>query len=112
VIAQCNSARQPATERVRQALAQAVSGVLAVVAALVDPALVIVGGSWGSHPAILRGIREAAARLLRRVPIRAAHLTVEPSLTGARLDALTRLRAAIVATPQERRSEAPAPAAG
>jgi predicted NBD/HSP70 family sugar kinase len=100
------------TEATRRALAQAVSGVLAAVAALVDPSLVIVGGSWGSHSTILRGIGEAAARLPRRVPIRAAHLTVEPSLTGARLDAIARLQAAIVATPQDNRIGAPAPAAG
>jgi predicted NBD/HSP70 family sugar kinase len=100
------------TGATRRALAQAVSGVLTAVAALVDPSLVIVGGSWGSHPAILSGIGEAAARLPRQVPIRAAHLTVEPSLTGARFEALARLQAAIVATPQDGPINAPAPTAG
>ena len=100
------------SETTGRVLAHAVSGVLAAVAALVDPALVIVGGSWGSDPVVLTGIREAAERLPRRLPIRAAHLTVEPSLTGARHEALARLRAAIVATPQDGRIDAATPAAG
>ena len=50
--------------------------------ALADPGLVIIGGSWGSHPVILEAIAAATARLPRHVPVRAAKLTDEPSLAG------------------------------
>ena len=80
----------------RHALGQAISGVLAAVVALADPQLIIVGGSWGSHSVILDDISTAAAQLPRRAPVQAAELTTEPSLAGARLEALDQLRSAIV----------------
>jgi predicted NBD/HSP70 family sugar kinase len=89
----------------RHALGQAVSGVLAAVLALADPELIIIGGSWGSHPVILDVISTATARLPRPVPIRAAGLTTEPSLAGARLEALDRLRSAIVTTAHRAQAE-------
>jgi predicted NBD/HSP70 family sugar kinase len=82
----------------RQALGQAISGVLAAAVALADPEVVIIGGSWGTHPVILETIREATGRLPRHVPVRPAEVTVEPSLAGARTDALRRLRSGILAT--------------
>ena len=88
----------PQAAALRHALGQAVSGVLAAAVALTDPEVIIIGGSWGSHPLILQAISTAAARLARRVPIQAAQLAVEPSLAGARADALTRLRSDIIAT--------------
>jgi len=88
---------QPQAAAVRQILSQAVSAVLAAFVALTDPQLIIVGGSWGSHPVILEAIAAAAARLPRPVPIQAAALTDEPALIGARTDALSRLRSGIVA---------------
>jgi predicted NBD/HSP70 family sugar kinase len=91
---------QPHAVAIRLNLSQAVSGVLAAAVALTDPGLIIVGGSWGSHPAILEAIAASAARLPRPIPIRAAALTDEPALTGARTDALSRLRADIVAGAQ------------
>jgi len=87
---------QPEAGTTRTAVGEAVGGVLAAVVALTDPEVVVIGGPWGSHPVILAAVAEAAARLPRRVPVRAAGLTVEPSLTGARADAIDRLRAAIV----------------
>ena len=90
-----------------QALGQAVSGVLAAVVALADPELIIIGGSWGSHPVILDMISAAAARLPRHAPVRAAELTAAPSLAGVRLEALNRLRSAIVTTAHRAQSEAP-----
>jgi predicted NBD/HSP70 family sugar kinase len=80
----------------RQALGRAVSGVLAAVVALTDPEVVVIGGPWGSDPVVLAAITGAAARLPRHVPVRAAALTVEPALAGARADAVERLRATIV----------------
>jgi predicted NBD/HSP70 family sugar kinase len=98
---------EPQAAATRQALGQAVSGVLAAVVALTDPELIIIGGSWGSQPVILKAISTAAARLPRYVPVQAAELTVEPSLAGARIDALSRLRSGIVAAAQQRRIDAP-----
>jgi predicted NBD/HSP70 family sugar kinase len=88
---------QPQAAAVRQTLSQAVSGVLPAAVALTDPELILVGGSWGSHPVILEAIAGAAARLPRPIPIQAAALTDDPGLTGARTDALSRLRSGIVA---------------
>jgi predicted NBD/HSP70 family sugar kinase len=87
---------QPQAAAVRQILSQAVSGVFAAAVALTDSQCIIVGGSWGSSPAILEAIAAAAACLPRPVPVQAAALTHEPTLTGARTDALRRLRSAIV----------------
>jgi hypothetical protein len=87
----------PAT---RHALGQAVSGVLAAVVALTDPQLIIIGGSWGSRPVIVETIAACTARLPRTVPVRGAELTDNPSLAGVRIDALSRLRADIVAAPR------------
>ena len=70
----------PQATATRHALGQAISGVLAAVTALADPELIIVGGSWGSHPVILDTISTATARLPRHAPVRAAELTAEPSL--------------------------------
>jgi predicted NBD/HSP70 family sugar kinase len=81
-----------------RALGEAVGGVLAAVVALADPELIVIGGSWGTHPLVLDTISHAFARLPRHVALRPAELAVEPSLTGARTEALDRLRAAIVAT--------------
>jgi predicted NBD/HSP70 family sugar kinase len=91
------SGRDAAAAGVRRALGQAISGVLAAIVALADPGLVVVGGSWGRHPVVLEVISSAFARLPRHVPVRAAALTDQPSLAGARSDAVRRLRSAIVA---------------
>lgn len=81
----------------RHALGRAVSGVLAAVVALTDPKVVVIGGGWGSNPVILDTIRTTVAAGPRHVPVRAAEVTVEPALAGARTDALHRLRSAVVA---------------
>ncbi|MGX6603594.1 ROK family transcriptional regulator [Micromonosporaceae bacterium Da 78-11] len=79
------------------ALGTAVTGVLAALVALADPGLVVMGGSWGSDPAVLAAITGAFAGEPRHVPLRAATITAGPSLAGARIDAVERLRAAVVA---------------
>lgn len=81
---------------VRADLGRAIAGVLAALIALADPAVIVVGGPWGGHPAVGDIIAGAAARLPRTVPVRAAGVTAEPSLAGARTDALLRLRSAII----------------
>ena len=82
---------------VRTALARAVSGVLAAAVALTDPELVVLGGSWGAHPAMLEAVREEFGAQPRHVPVRAAGVVDEPSLRGARSAALAELRAAVLA---------------
>ena len=82
--------------RTRAALGRAVAGLIAAVIALADPEVVVLGGSWGTHPPVLDAITEAVSALPRGVRVRAATVTDEPSLTGARADALDRLRAGIV----------------
>ena len=66
--------------------------------ALADPGIIVIGGSWGTHPVILGTITTAIAGQPRHVSVRAAEVTAEPSLAGARADALSRLRERIIAT--------------
>ena len=94
---------EPQAAATRHTLGQAVSGVLAAVMALTDPELIIIGGSWGSSPVILETITAETARLPRSVPVRGAELTDNPSLAGARIDALSRLRSDIIAAPRPNR---------
>lgn len=77
------------------ALARALTGVLSAVSALVDPAVVLVGGPWG--PAIAPVLHETVAAEPRAVPVGAATVTDEPALTAARAAALDALRDALVA---------------
>jgi len=91
---------EPQAAATRHAIGQAVSGVTAAVVALTDPELIVVGGSWGSRPVILETIAAGTARLAGTVPVRGAELTDNPSLAGARIDALSRLRSDIIAAPR------------
>jgi predicted NBD/HSP70 family sugar kinase len=93
---------EPAATVTRRALGRAISGALAAIVALADPELVIIGGSWGSHPAVLHAIAADTARLPWPVPVRGAGLTDNPSLAGARIDALSRLRSDIIAAVRSR----------
>jgi predicted NBD/HSP70 family sugar kinase len=83
-----------------QAVARAVAGAIAAIVALADPAEIVLGGPWGSHPVLAAAIAEAAASLPRPVPVRVAAAATEQSLSGARADALARLRADIVSRAQ------------
>jgi predicted NBD/HSP70 family sugar kinase len=80
----------------RVALARAVTGVLSAAVALADPGLVVLGGSWGAHPAVLEAVREDFGAQPRCVPVRAAAVLDEPSLRGARAHAVHELRAAVL----------------
>jgi predicted NBD/HSP70 family sugar kinase len=80
----------------RVALARAVTGVLSAAVALADPGLVVLGGSWGAHPAMLEAVREDFGAQPRCVPVRAAAVLDEPSLRGARAHAVHELRAAVL----------------
>jgi predicted NBD/HSP70 family sugar kinase len=94
---------EPRAAATRHALGQAVSGVLAAVVALTDPELIIIGGAWGNCPVILEAIAACTAHLPRTVPVRGAELTDNPSLDGARIDALSRLRSDIITAPRPNR---------
>jgi predicted NBD/HSP70 family sugar kinase len=90
---------EPDTEsaaEVRNALARAVAGVLSAVVALTDPAVVLVGGSWGRHPSVLAAVAREFADAPRDVPVEAAVVNDEPALAAARETALQQLRDAII----------------
>jgi predicted NBD/HSP70 family sugar kinase len=90
---------EPETEaatEVRTTLARAVAGVLSAVVALTDPAVVLVGGSWGRHPSVLAAVAHGFADAPRNVPVQAAAVNDEPSLAAARETALEQLRDAII----------------
>jgi len=82
---------------VRNALARAVAGVLSAVVALADPAVVLVGGSWGRHPGVLAAVAREFGEAPRGVPVEAAAVNDEPALAAARETALQQLRDAIIA---------------
>ena len=108
------SGRGAGSTAVRESLARAVCGVLAAAVALADPQLVMIGGAWGTHPIVLDAIRREFDRHPRRVPVLAASVVDEPSLSGARDEALTLLRSLIVDTSQHHSRAArstPSPAA-
>jgi predicted NBD/HSP70 family sugar kinase len=81
---------------VRETLARAVAGALSAAVALTDPAVVLIGGSWGRHPSVLAAVTREFADAPRDVPVEAAALTDEPPLAAARETALQQLRDAIV----------------
>jgi predicted NBD/HSP70 family sugar kinase len=82
--------------QVRAAVGTALSGVLAALVAVCDPEVVILGGEWGGHPAVIDAVRARFRQSPRHVPIRPAAVTGEPALSGARSRALGDLRTAIV----------------
>jgi predicted NBD/HSP70 family sugar kinase len=82
----------------RAALGRAIGDVIAALVALSDPTRVVVGGTWGSDPNILNAIETRSRELPRSTAIETARVRQEPSLTGARTEALEQLRAAITAS--------------
>ncbi|MHA6800085.1 ROK family transcriptional regulator [Bounagaea algeriensis] len=93
------TAGDAAGTRIREVLARAVSGALSAVVALVDPRLAVIGGTWGTEPAMLQAIEECFDAAPRTVPIRPAQLDA-PEVAGARAQAVAELRDRIVAAPR------------
>lgn len=79
----------------REVLATAVSGVVSAAVTLTDPAVVVVGGPWGTNPVILEAVQAAVDRLARPVTLRPALVTGNAPLAGARTQAVHDLRSAI-----------------
>ncbi|MBL7257728.1 ROK family transcriptional regulator [Paractinoplanes lichenicola] len=72
----------------------AVGGLIAALGTLIDPEVIVIGGRWGIG--LVDDIAQEAARLPRNVQVRAAAVDNEPSLSGARADALDRVRELIL----------------
>ena len=81
---------------VREQLARAIAGAIAALIALADPEVVVLGGSWGTHPALQQAIRTHLARLPRSVALRPAAVHDQPALAGARQRAIHQLRDSII----------------
>ena len=79
----------------REVLATAVSGVVSAAVTLTDPAVVVVGGPWGTNPVILEAVQAAVGRLYRPVTLRPVLVTENAPLAGARTRAIHDLRSAI-----------------
>ncbi len=78
------------------ALARAIGGVLSSVVALCDPELVVLGGPWGGRAEVVDAVRAAAVGLRRPVEVRAAVVTEQAPLSGARTAAIHALGDLIV----------------
>jgi predicted NBD/HSP70 family sugar kinase len=81
----------------RAAVARAVGDVVAALVALADPTLVVLGGAWGSDPGIATTVEARLRELPRRTAVETARVRDEPSLAGARTEALEQLRSTITA---------------
>ena len=82
----------------REWLALAIAGIIAALIALADPEVVVLGGSWGTHPLLQRAIDAHLALLPRSVALRPATVLDQPALTGARHRAIHQLRDTIIAS--------------
>jgi predicted NBD/HSP70 family sugar kinase len=82
--------------RQRETIARGVCGVLAALLAITDPEVVVIGGPWGPHPSIMEAIVAEFERYPRSAVVRPALVTEEPSLAGARGQAVLDLQAHIV----------------
>jgi predicted NBD/HSP70 family sugar kinase len=81
--------------RTRSTLGAAVTGVLSALVALTDPAVVIIGGSGGTHPTVLDTVITESRTMPRPPHIRPATIVAEAPLVGARAHAVHAWRASI-----------------
>ena len=81
------------------AVVDAVRTVVLGACRLLDPAAVVLGGSWGRHPALVGGLRDALTRESGlEVEVRERELDEAP-LVGACQAAVSALRDSLVPTP-------------
>jgi predicted NBD/HSP70 family sugar kinase len=90
--------------RLLAVIGAALGGVLSALVALCDPEVVILGGGWGAHPAVIDAVQSRFGQSPRPVPVRAAAVAEEPAHSGARDHALGGLRTAIIALASAARS--------
>jgi predicted NBD/HSP70 family sugar kinase len=83
------------SRRVSSTIGQAIAGVVSAAVAMTDPATIVLGGPWGTHPDILKSVRDHAATLSRRPTLRPASVTAQAPLRGARAEAIAALRRSI-----------------
>ena len=83
--------------RIRRDIGRAVAGILSGAVAMVDPALIVIGGPWGGEPTVLEDIDEELRALARHAPLEAARSATDAPHVGARMTAVANLRAAITA---------------
>jgi len=88
---------RPGGAGVAQALARALAGVVAAAIAFADPGAVVLGGSWGTDPGLVAALAQCLAAAPRAVALRTATHPDRPDHAGARLHALSELRARIAA---------------
>jgi predicted NBD/HSP70 family sugar kinase len=84
-----------AGQATREVLGTAVGGVISAAVALADPAVIVLGGSWGADPVTVELVRAACNRLARPVALRPALLARNAPLAGVRAQAVRELRSAI-----------------
>ena len=84
--------RSAKSRAARGVVARAVAGVCAAAIGLADPAVVVLGGTWGVDPDVVTAVTAEVALLARPVPVRAAAVVDEPSLAGARAHAVEEIR--------------------
>ena len=87
--------RQPGGGDTLQAVARALSGVIAAAIALADPEEVVMGGRWGRDPRVADALRDCLAASPRAVPLRTAIHEDQPDHLGARMHGLAELRNSI-----------------
>jgi predicted NBD/HSP70 family sugar kinase len=76
----------------RATVARALAGVCAAVTGITDPRIVVLGGTWGAHPALIDAVTGEVNNLARPVPVRAALVVADASHAGARSHAGERIR--------------------
>jgi predicted NBD/HSP70 family sugar kinase len=84
-----------AGQATREVLGTAVGGVISAAVALADPAVVVLGGTWGADPVVFEVVQAACNRLARPVALRPALLITDAPLAGARAHAVRDLQSVI-----------------
>ena len=88
------------SEQVISVLATAVCDVITAAIGLADPQLVVIGGDWGTDPAIYAALQTRARSVPRPVPLELTQTGGNSALAGARSAALHALRADVITRSQ------------
>ena len=85
--------------RTAAAVATAICGVLVTMISLLDPELIIVGGTWGTDQRLLAAVADRLHDQPRRTELRAATSSADAPLAAVRDHARTELRREVLARP-------------